>query len=194
MNNSCRALAMAFATLVSACAGRQEVRTLAHQSSSVLGAYNVQMSAFAARQTRLSQENAVRLSNIGHMRGEHEARVQSILLGWDIAGDKDSKALFTLLSRSGAADIVANSEALRSLRPEAQVEAVKYDGAQVGALIKNLKALEKSPSIWDEAVGALAFRQSLREAYRKSLEEAGNETAEAASAAAAVPLPGSSPQ
>lgn len=191
--NRLSAILLVSGVLLGGCAGREDLTNLAGQTSSVLNGYRQEMSNFARSQAALAQENDRRLREIRQMREQQEGNVTRARLAWELAGDKAALDLLNLLSRSGSADVERSDALLLLAPPPPPVASAKFEAGQVEALIKRLKTLEKSPTLWDRIGFAISYNQALRDAYKKSLEEAAEESTQAAAAATAVAPAGSSP-
>lgn len=175
------------ASLLAGCAGREEVATLAGQSSAVLNDYKREMSAFARRQTSLSQDNARRIADLGQIRERQQMVIDRRLRGWRLADDKDALAMYADATSEGADQILAASETIRGAGSSPnQIATVKFDAGQIEAVIKQLKALERSPTFWDNIVFAVSYNDQLRAAYKKSLEDAATDAEDAGDAAAQI--------
>jgi hypothetical protein len=175
--------------LLGGCAGREDLGSLAGQTSALLNGYRQEMSSFARSQASLAQENDRRLRELRQMKDQQEGNVARARLAWELAGDKPALDLLNLLSRSGIADVERSDALLLLTPPPAPVESAKFEAGQVEALIKRLKTLEKAPTLWDRIAFTLSYDQALRDAYKKSLEEAAEESAQAAAAATAIAPP-----
>ena len=184
----------AILALLAGCAGRQEVTVLAGRTSAILNDYRRDMSTFAQEETVLRQDNQRRLRNIAEMGQQHDANVTRVLLGWQLANERDATALYGLATQAQAETIASASEALRMAQSTPlPVEAVRFDSAQVEAVISRLRAVGRPQSFWDRLGGAVGYGRALRDAYHASLQKAAGEAASAVTSASDNPLPGSSP-
>lgn len=173
--------------LTTACAGRQEVSSLAGKTSAVLNDYRQELTAFARHQTAIAQANERRLSQITQLREQQQARIDRRLTGWRLGRDKEALETFALASETGADQLLARTEALRAATPVTrEVTAVRFDAAQVEATVKKLKTLEQAPTFWDNILFSVAYGKELQAAYQTSVADAAKEGSEAAVEAAAV--------
>lgn len=173
--------------LTTACAGRREVASLSGKTSAVLNDYRQEMTSFARHQTAVSQANDRRVSQLTRLAEQQQARTDRRLNGWRLSGDKKALDIYALASERDADQLLAGVEALRATTPVArEVGAVRFDAAQVEAVVKKLKVLEQSPTFWENVRFSVAFGEDLHKAYKKSVEEAAGEGAGAAEEAVAA--------
>lgn len=175
------------ALATTACAGRQEVATLAGKTTAVLNDYRQELTAFARHQTAISQGNERRLSQVTQLREQQQARIDRRLTGWRLDGDKAALEAYAVASEMGADQLLARTEALRTATPVSrEVAAVRFDAAQVEAVVKKLKTLEQSPTFWDNVLFSVAYGKDLHAAYKDSVADAADEGSDAAAEATAV--------
>jgi hypothetical protein len=171
-------LLVSFST--TACAGREAVSSLAGKTSIVLNDYRQELSAFARHQTAIGQANEQRLLRLKELTEQQQGRTGRRISGWRLARDKEALETYALVSEQDADRLLAGTTVLRAATPVArEVAAVRFDAAQVEAVVKKLKVLEQSPTFWDNVRFSVAYGEELHDAYKKSVEKAADEGAEA---------------
>jgi len=166
--------------LLGGCAGRQEMRTLAGDSATVLNDYRRELTGFAERQTAMNTDNQRRVQHFSETREMSEGFVRQRLLALEIAGDKGALEAYRLLTSSGAADLIAQSPLLTVPEGPALPPAVKFDASGVEKLTGQLNALRKPPTFWEQVRRVVAYRDELRDAYEATLSEAADVADDAA--------------
>ena len=169
---------MSCATLC-ACAGQQNMQSLAGHSAAVVNDYRRELKAFADGQTALNADNDRRIQNFAENREMTEARVRQRVLALDVAGDKPALDAFRLFTATSASDVVAQSPLLRPRAARTPAPALVLDTAAIERLTRQLTELRRPPSFWDQVQRAIAFRSELRAAYAASLGQANQATSEA---------------
>ncbi len=171
---------------LSACATPEPIRNLADRSAVVLNAYRTDVQAVADQQTRLNADNDRRLRDLAELRNQNQAYVTQRLSAFGVAGDKSAAEVFEKVAAKTPSAILADSVAISSLTPPPASATATYDPAAVNAIVKQLKAVGKEPSRWDQIAAGLAYAKDLRAAYKESLDASAKEADAAANDAQAV--------
>jgi len=169
--------------LLSGCAAQRTAGDIAGASASILNDYRKELGSFADRQNALNADNARRLRDLNELTAERDARIRERILALRLSGDKAALDLYELLAAPPASDILADSSVLKGLRPSEASPKIEANSGKTEAIVKQLKALQKSKPLVARIVGLAQYRDQLSEAYRKSLADAKakSEAAQAAS-------------
>jgi hypothetical protein len=154
------------------CAAQRTAGDIAGASASILNDYRSELGRFANRQNALNADNSRRLRELNELSAERDARVRERVLALKLSGDKSALDLYELLSSPPAPDILADSAVLKGLRPSEAPARIEADTGKTEAIVKQLKALQKTTPLIERILGLAAYRNQLSAAYRKSLSDA----------------------
>lgn len=168
-----------------ACATNPRLARLASSEGAMLNEYQSSMDRFAQQQTALDADSDRRITDLDATRTASESRVAERLSSFNLASDKSATDLYQLLNRS-AVDVLAGSVVIKETQPAPAAAPVSFDPTQVQALVKELTAVSRTPTVWDQIAASLAYAGELRTAYQASIAKATTASAGAKTAAATV--------
>lgn len=163
------------------CAGEAEMRSVSGQTAEILTAYRSSLQQFAASQTRLNAVTEARLDRLKQMRETRQAEISARVDSWKLADDEEALLQLGVVSSTGASEVLANAN---PQLPSPGLPALKYEPAEVDALIKPLLELKKPVTPRQRVEQLIAYGSAVRDAYEKDLAAAAASAATTATATA----------
>lgn len=152
-------IAIAF---LSGCAGEAEMQSVSGQTAAILNDYRSALQEFAASQSRLNATTEARLMRLGQLRETRRAEINARVDSWKLAGDDEALLQVGVISGTSAEEMLANAS---PQLPPPGLPALKYDSAEVDALIRPLIELKKPASAKRRAQQLFAYFVSADEAF-----------------------------
>lgn len=175
-----RLLATSLFLLIGGCAGEPQLRSVSSQSAAIMTTYKTSLRGFAASQTSLNASTEGRINRFKAMRQQRAAEIAARVDGWRYARNEEALRKFEVIGGVGA------DEMLRAANPQlppAALPALKYDGGETEAVIKQLVDLQKPPTLRQRLIHLAGFGVAVRDSFNKDVAEATKQSGEAAAVA-----------